>query len=407
VRHGTRTVDGAELGERIAAFDTSTVRRGRIAIVDAHDPVDVLVAALATREAGGIPLVGDERWPAGYRAGLDALVASSRPGNEIGWATSTSGTSGIPRVILRSHHSWAASFPAVTQLLALTAADVVYLQAPLSASMSLFSAAHARAVGAGLVLSVANIADALEHSTVMHGTPYALHSVVDAIADGAPHMLRAVLVGGAQLDAGLRARAEALGIHVVSYYGAAELSFAAVDTDGLGLKPFPGVELRLDGGELWVRSAYLASGYLGESTGSLRRNDEGWATVGDLVADGEFGPLHFVGRRDGAILTAAATVIPEEVEAALRGVPGIADAVVFAVPNAGIGSLVGVVVESSGDPTRVPLRDLRDRARATLAPSHLPRQWFWTERLSRTASGKPAREQIRTDALEGRIHRYE
>lgn len=398
-------VDATELGERVAAYDVSPVRRRRIATIDEADPVDAVVAALAIREAGGIPLIADERWPALYRAELDDLIASADPGPGIGWATSTSGSSGSPRVILRSESSWSASFPAVTGLLGLTEADVVYLPAPLSASMSLFSAAHARAVGAGLIVSGTPGA-AVGTATVMHGTPYALGAVVDAVDDGAPQRIRAALVGGAQLDAGLRARAEALGIRVVSYYGAAELSFAAVDTDGGGLRPFPGVQLRLADGELWVRSDYVASGYLGSTTGSLRRDSEGWATVGDLAADRQSGPLSFVGRRDGAILTAAATVIPEELEAALRGIPAVLDAVVFAVPNAGVGSLVGVVVETASSP-RAPVGDVRQQARALLAPSHLPRLWFHTSRLERTASGKPARTRISTDALEGRIERYE
>ena len=399
-----RVVDATELGERVASYDVSRVRGRRIAMIDEADPVAAAVAAIATREAGGIPLIADERWPALYRAELNDLVASAEPGPGIGWATSTSGSSGSPRVILRSESSWSASFPAVTGLLGLTAADVVYLPAPLSASMSLFSAAHARAVGAGLVVSGTPVA-AVGNATVMHGTPYALGAVVDAVHGGAPQRIRAALVGGAQLDAGLRARAEALGIRVVSYYGAAELSFAAVDIDGGGLLPFPGVQLRLAHGELWVRSDYVASGYLGPTTGSLRRDSEGWATVGDLAVDRQ-GPLSFVGRRDGAILTAAATVIPEEVEAALRRIPGVRDAVVFAVPNASVGSLVGVVVERTGS-TRAPVGDVRQQARALLAPSHLPRQWFHTSRLERTASGKPARTRIRTDALEGRIERYE
>ena len=399
-------VDAAELDERIAAFDVSGVREGRIETIDEADPVDAVVATLAVREAGGIPLVADERWPAAYRADLRELVSSHEPAPGVGWATSTSGSSGAPRVILRSPVSWAASFPAVAELLALTAADVVYLPAPLSASMSLFSAAHARAVGASLIVSTATAVAALDSATVMHGTPFALGVVIDAIDSGAPHRLRAALVGGARLEPGLRARAEARGIRVVAYYGAAELSFAAVDTDGHGLRSFPGVELRHDKGELWVRSAYVASGYLGSSRGALRRDDEGWATVGDLVAIHD-GALGFVGRSDGAILTAAATVIPEEVEAALRGIRGVDDAVVFAVPNAGVGSLVGVVLEAGGGVNRPPLRDVREQARALLAPSHLPRQWFVTERFPRTASGKPARSQISADALEGRIERHE
>jgi long-chain acyl-CoA synthetase len=192
---------------------------------------------------------------------------------------------------------------------------------------------------------------------------------------------------------------------VVSYYGAAELSFVAVDPDGQGLRPFDGVELRVDAGVLWVRSGYFAEGYLGAAEGPFRRGPDGWATVGDLVDPDLSGPLRLRGRSDGAILTAAATVVPEDVEAALLGIEGIADAVVFALPHERAGELVAAVIET--EPGRRPptVAELRSQAGTVLTGTHRPRRWFWTDKLPRTAAGKPAREQIRHAAIEGRVAR--
>ncbi len=390
------------LADAVAAYD-GPIRPGRITPIRAGSPIDTLVAALATRRAGGIPLVGDGRWTQEYWAELRKHIeqGSEQPG--IGWATSSSGSTGMPRMILRSAESWSDSFDALTALLELTSGDVVHLPAPISASMSLFSAAHANAVGASISLPGGHgfAADALDGATVVHGTPYALRAIVES---GVPNRLRVALVGGARLDSDLRASAEAQGIRVVAYYGAAELSFVAVDTDGTGLRPFPGVELE-DRGELWVRSPYLAAGYLGSARGSLRRDALGWATVGDLVMCTPLGTLTLQGRSDGAILTAAATVIPEDVEAGLRAIDGVGDAVVFGIANAGAGFLVAAVVETTaGAPAT--LHELREQARMRLAPSHLPRQWFRADALVRTASGKPARAQIAQDALAGQIARY-
>jgi acyl-CoA synthetase (AMP-forming)/AMP-acid ligase II len=346
---------------------------------------------------------------------LRGLADDSDPVPGAAWAAFSSGSTGTPRVIVRSEESWSASFPAVTELLGLTHRDAVLLPAPLASSMSLFSVAHARSIGAGIVLPRTHTVSAadLGRATVTHATPHALATIVDAIEDGAPHRLRSALVGGARLDPSLRARAEAAGIRVLSYYGAAELSFVAVDTEGAGYRPFPGVELRDADGELWVRSPYFATGYLGEnavsgvSTGAFRRDDDGWATVGDLADADAAGMLRLRGRRDGAILTAAATVIPEDVEAALRSIDGIADAVVFALPNGGAGSLVGALIEPTPGRPVPTAHELRAQARGRLALSHLPRRWFWTERMPRTISGKPARADIVRDAVNGRVNRLD
>jgi len=223
------------------------------------------------------------------------------------------------------------------------------------------------------------------------------------------------LVGGAHLDIALRRRAEAQGIRVVSYYGAAELSFVAVDSDGLGYAAFAGVEVRVgsstldsavDSGALWVRSPYLASGYLGAG-GALQQAAGGWASVGDLVDTDRAQRLHFRGRADGAILTAAATVVPEDVESVLRSIDGIEDAVAVGLVNAGLGAIVAVLIETTPGRAVPSVRDLRKQARGRLSLSHLPRLWYRTEHLPRTPAGKPARDAVRQAIENGEVARLE
>ncbi|HEV7707671.1 MAG TPA: fatty acid--CoA ligase family protein [Asanoa sp.] len=399
---GDTVLTGAELRDRIAAAgDAGVDVPGRAVPIRDADRVNALVTALAVRGAGGLPLVGDDRWDATYWASLRDRVTRAAPVPAMAWGTFTSGSTGAPRVVVRTEASWAASFPGVERLTGLTADDVVYLPSPLVSSVTMFSVAHARTLGATVVLprthtvSAADLADA----TVLHGTPYALRDILES---GASHRLRVALIGGARLDPRLRARAEAAGIAVVSYYGAAELSFVAADPDGHGLRPFDGVEVRVDDGVLWVRSDYFAGGYLGAVGGPFRRAAGGWGTVGDLA---EVDPLRLLGRGDGAILTAAATVVPEDVEAALLGIDGIADAVVFALPHERAGDLVAAVIEPVPGRRPPTAGELRARAGTLLTGTHRPRRWFWVDRLPRNAAGKPAREQIRRDAIEGRVAR--
>lgn len=268
------------------------------------------------------------------------------------------------------------------------------LPAPPASSLTLFSLAHAIHGGPQPVFPGSPEAAA---TTLFHGTPQALRAV---LASRSLPRLRTALVGGSHLDPDLRRTAQAHGVHVVAYYGAAELSFVAVD-EGDGLRAFPTVELEVRRGTLWVRSPYTALGYLG-AAGPLR-TDGAWTTVGDLATVSD-GALTVHGRADSAILTASATVIPDEVEAGLRTIPGITDAVVFGIPTGGVGALVAAIVEQDTAAPSLTARRLRATVAARFAPAHRPRVWF-TGNLPRTASGKPARAEVLRRVLAEEVSR--
>lgn len=359
-------------------------------------PDELVDRIQAVRGRRDVPLVGDDRWPAAQWSAVRDLADAGPVPDGAAWAALTSGTSGAPRIVLRTDASWERSFAVVSKLLTDgTAVDeLIMLPAPPSSSLTLFSLAHALSGGPRPVFPGGREAT---EATLFHGTPQALRTMLEARA--LPR-LRTALVGGSRLDAGLRADAESLGIRVVSYYGAAELSFVALD-EGSGLRAFPGVETAVRDGELWVRSPYTALGYLGRS-GPLRTGG-GWATVGDLATvDG--GVLTLRGRGDEAILTASATVVPDEVEAGLRTLPGVADAVVFGIPRRRVGALVAAMVEVDAHTPPPTAGSLRSMAATRFTPAHRPRVWF-TGQLPRSASGKPARAEVRRLVATGEVVR--
>jgi len=361
-----------------------------IVVLDASGP-GLLDDLRRVRADGDVPLVGDPRWPSAQWAAVRTLAATAEVPEDAAWATLTSGSSGAPRVVLRSDESWARSYAAVASLLEAGPEDVVALPGPASSSLALYSLAQALAGGPRVAVGPVS-ADA----THLHGTPEALRAALEAHPSS---RLRVALVGGSHLDPALRARAEARGIRVHAYYGAAELSFVALD-DGTGMRAFPGVEPSIRDGVLWVRSPFTALGYAGSSAGPLRFDGD-WATVGDR-AELVQGRLRLLGRADDAVLSASATIVPEEVEAVLRSVPGVRDAVVFGMPQARVGALVAALIERH--PAAPSLTDLRRVASRELAPAHRPRLWF-TGALPRTASGKPARAEIARRALAGELDR--
>jgi long-chain acyl-CoA synthetase len=367
----------------------SAVNRPCIVPLRGADRAEVIERALSVRQEGGIPLIGDERWPEAAWGRAVRSVEEARPPREAAWATFTSGTTGSPRILLRSEASWEVSRPAVERALGLRADDVMLLPVHPVSSMTVYSAAHARARGFGWRVPARARLSAVDLAgpTLMHGTPHHLAEAVDLLEAGAPTSLRAVLIGGDRLGARLAERARALGLDVVAYAGAAELSFVALD-DGAGLRPFDGVEAEVRGDLLWVRTRQAACASIGEG-GSLRRDGE-WLTVGDRARLEPDGRLTLLGRADGAIRTAGATVIPADVEAVLNDLPGVEACLVVGEERPRWGAVVTALVQPRPG-ARLDPAELSRRARPLLTPGQLPRRWRLVAGLPRTGSGKVKR----------------
>lgn len=366
------------------------------------EPRALLERLRRIRAAGDVPLVGEDSWPeTQWRQVVEYTTAQQLlPG--VGWAALSSGSSGTPRVVLRTVASWEVSYPVLEEHLGIGPEDRIALPSPASSSLTLFSLGHWLAGGPTPLLASGRAvrAEDFAEATCFHGTPQTFRRLLET---GPPAGLRVALVGGSYLDPALRRQAEGLGIRVTAYYGAAELSLVAVDS-GQGLSPFPGVEISVEDQELWVRSPYVAEGYLGDTCGPLRRRGS-WATVGDRAEWDDGGRLRLLGRADEAILSASATIIPEEVEAVLRGVDGVGEAVVFGLRRPRVGALVAAAVEPEGS-AAPDIAALKRAVHTRLAPTHRPRLWFCT-RIPRTSSGKPARGLLQEQAETGKVPRLE
>lgn len=407
---------------RGAAVDLAArgVRAGARVAVDTADPIHVLAWLLGADHLGAATFVVEQAWTAGERAALladvrpDVVVggrpvpATSAPAPHPGLGTTfylptTSGSSGRPKVLARTRDSWLCSFAA----LPLPGCGPVLVPGPLSSSLFLFGALHALHAGRRPVLlprwraRAAAVASA--DTEVVHLVPAMLAALLDELAADpalrAACALRVVVCGGAHLDDGLRRRLAALlpDCALIEYYGSAEHSLIAVRRDGRGLRPLPGVDVEIRDGRLWVRSPLVVAGELNH--GVLQPAAQGWSTVDDLADVHADGTLTVHGRGGAAISSGGRIVAAEEVEAALRTVPGVRDVLVTGSPHPRLGAIVTAVVEvdAAAPPS---LRVLRAEARTRLEPGKRPRRWLLTAALPRTSAGKPARavlaEQLQT-----------
>jgi acyl-CoA synthetase (AMP-forming)/AMP-acid ligase II len=132
-------------------------------------------------------------------------------------------------------------------------------------------------------------------------------------------------------------------------------------------------------------------GYLGDAAKSaatfVEAGGSRWALPGDLATVEADGTIVVLGRASQCINTGGEKVHAEEVEAALKAHPDVADAVVVGTPDDTWGEAVCAVVEPR--PGRTPeLEDLRRASRATLGGYKLPKRLVIVDHVVRSPSGK-------------------
>lgn len=279
--------------------------------------------------------------------------------------------------MVRTTASWFDSFDTVSRLLDLGPESRVWVPGPLAATMNLFAAVHAASVGA----TVTATADRSSHTVL---TPAALTRAVAQDTD--LHGMH-VLVAGDRLAPRLHDEALVHGVSRIShYYGAAELSFVAWGSHAEDLAPFPGVEVESRDGVLWVRSPYLMHRYDGPD-GPLLRGADGFVTVGDrgVVTDGR---VLVDGRGDAAVVTAGATVLVADVEAALERETR-SPVVVVGTAHPDLGQVLCAVLRHPDELTAA-----RRAARKVLEPAHRPRRWYALDELPLTGAGKVDRDRL-------------
>lgn len=277
--------------------------------------------------------------------------------------------------MLRTTESWETSFEPVSSLTGIGRGSRVWVPGPLTASMNVFAVVHASYAGAALVDSPAGATHAVL-------SPSGLATLLD---DGAADRL-VVVVAGDGLAPDVAARAAHGGLEVHHYYGAAELSFVAWGSHRDDLRPFPDVELSVRGGEVWVRSPYLCLRYDG-AAGPLRRDVDGWATVGDRGTLAPDGRLLLHGRPE-AVTTGGATIWPSEVEAVLRPVAR-GELAVLGVPHPDLGAVLVAVLTDASDRGALVVA-----ARDLLTEAARPRRWYHRDALPLTSGGKVDRRAL-------------
>src|SRR5262249_51134143 len=225
-----------------------------------------------------------------------------------------------------------------------------------------------------------DVSSLVESDTGTSATPPEL---IAAVRDAFPHTVTRVFYGSTEAGPGT----------VLAH---ADL---ARKPGSVGL-PQPGVDVRLEDGEVCIKSELLMDGYFDQPDASAEALADGWYHTGDLGTIDDEGYLSIVGRARDVIRTGGENVAPNEVEAALATPAGVREVAVVGVPDATWGEVVCAVIvpePASGD--AVDLDALRSHAAAQLASFKQPRRLEIVDELPRT----PATGQVQRPLLVERI----
>ena len=329
-----------------------------------------------------------------------AAIADALPG-ETAWYMTTSGTTGIPKVVRHNLASLTRSVRATDPAdpprwgLLYEASRFAGLQVVLQSL-----------IGGGTLLAPdphGSASDRLRFlaaggCTHLSATPTLWRQLL-MLPEAASLPLRQVTLGGEIADAGilrvLAARFPAARISHIYASTEAGVGFSVRDgqpgfpaawlDDGVG-----GALLRIVDGVLWIRPPGARGD--GGTAAHIVTDDDGYVCTGDFVrVDGD--RATFLGRGSSVVNIGGTKVHPEDVEAVVNAHPQVAGCRIIAKPSAILGAILTLTVvphDDAGD-AAVLRAALKDWLRERLPREAQPATIRIVDQLATTAAGKIAR----------------
>jgi acyl-CoA synthetase (AMP-forming)/AMP-acid ligase II len=345
----------------------------------------------------------------------------------------TSGTTGLPKGVRLSNANYAAFLRLrhVVDGFDYAADDTVLILMPMFHVAGTNISFSGLAAGGRLVLQAEfappAVLKAFGEERVNHVflAPVMINALLltPGVEDADVSSLKTVSYGASPISEAVLARAtEVFGCGFIQFYGMTETTGAGTTlapADHVGEllrscgRPWTTLETRIadeagatlgpgEIGEIEIRGPIVMAGYWNrpEATEETIRPD-GWLRTGDagyMDADGFF----FVHDRvKDMIVSGGENVYPAEVENAILGCPGVADAAVIGVPDDRWGEAVKAIVVAKPGEAPAPA-DIIAWARERIAGYKAPKSVDFIDALPRNPSGKVLRRELRKPYWEGR-----
>jgi acetyl-CoA synthetase/medium-chain acyl-CoA synthetase len=431
---GTPLLTPHDIAYRVGAADVSAV----IADSDGAAKVQHAANELPTLQHR---IVVAESAPAGWQTfeqvlgrGSAAAKPVDTPADDPALCFFTSGTTGMPKMVLHTHASYGLGHTVTGRLwLDLQPGDLHWNLSDTGWAKAAWSSLFGPWL-AGATLFVHHQpgkfdpADVLKHLatrpiTSFCAAPTIYRLLVQQDLRGfRPAKLRSCVAAGEPLNPTvIDAWRQATGLTIRDGYGQTETVLLCGNFPGVPVKlgsmglPTPGFDLAViddegrrlpPGGEGAIavatapeRPLPLFREYWRNPEANAESFRDPWYVTGDRGYVDEDGYFWFVGRADDVITSSAYRIGPFEVESALMSHPSVAEAAVIGKPDPVRGEIVKafVVLKPGGElgPGDALIAQLQEHVKQTTAPYKYPREIEFVAELPKTVSGKVRRNELR------------
>jgi acyl-coenzyme A synthetase/AMP-(fatty) acid ligase len=341
-------------------------------------------------------------------SGLLAILDREIPPEQIARIVRTSGTTGRPKAMPMTH---ATQQLRVVRTIDRVAGDIL----PNPRFLCLYGLAvgsvYVRVLGVlqhgGTVFfTVGEAVDSLIASGAVNYATFTLGDIERTVRHFGPASRRYKLhieVFGATVAAPLRRQIrDRLNAQITNKYSANETNpIAVIGDDNVGTL-YPGVEVRIIGpdgadaatgepGLIRVRTETMVHGYFNDQALTEACFIDGWYQTSDIGAMPAPGRLVLLGRSDDMLNIGGVKVAPSPLEARLKQIKGVSDAVVMSITNA---NEVGILLAAAETGGASLTEDVARPMGAVLAEYRLPFEIMPMWVFPRTETGKIKRHEI-------------
>jgi acyl-CoA synthetase (AMP-forming)/AMP-acid ligase II len=345
----------------------------------------------------------------------------------------TSGTTGLPKGVRLDNRNYAAFLELRTQVEGFDygADDTVLIVMPLLHVAGTNISFSGLAAGGRVILlpefSPAAVLKLIEAERVAHIflVPAMINMILHApeIEGADLSSLKSVAYGASPISEAVLAAATArFGCGFIQFYGMTESTGAGTfltPSEHRGElmrscgRPWPQMAVRIQGddgnevgvgeiGEIAIWGGMVMAGYWNRPEATAETvSAERWLKTGDAGYRDAEGYVFVHDRVKDMIVSGGENVYPAEVENAILGCPGVADAAVIGVPDERWGEAVKVIVVPTADGAPDPQAVIA-WARERIAAYKAPKSVDFIDALPRNASGKVLRRELRKPYWEGR-----
>ena len=315
----------------------------------------------------------------------------------------TSGTTGEAKGVAISHEAIAARTESANAALGIGPEDRVLFPLSMAHHFAATVSLYLR-VGAAIAIPRDTLAAGMLEAaakagaTVIYAAPFQFRLLAaDASGAGLGAVRLAVSTTSALAPETRRLFAARFGIVPRQAYGIIECGLVSISAEGdpdasVGA-PLPGCAIEIVNAEegrgaVMVQAPGMFDAYAAPWMPSNEVLRQGWFATGDLGEIDAAGRLTLLGREKDVIAVAGMKVFPQEIEASINALSGVAESRVTGREHPTLGQVIRAEVVAA--PGQVPptARAIRDHCRRELADYKAPTEVRFVESIPKTATGK-------------------